>query len=91
MYLSLQQHSPPGTAQVGAGLEPGLGWELRRRKSCSAKQSFSVVHWDFSMDHLPEPLISGTLLLHDSAERVILAACCGWKIVLPALGCVFER
>lgn len=43
------------------------------------------------MDRLPEPLVSGTLLLHDSAERVILAGCCGWKSALPALGCVFER
>lgn len=43
------------------------------------------------MDQLPEPLVSGILLLHDSAERVLLAACWGWKIVLPALGCVFER
>lgn len=43
------------------------------------------------MDQFPEPFVSGILLLHDSAERVVLAGCRGWKVVLPALGCVFER
>lgn len=86
MYLSLQQHSPSGLGLVAEEEEEE---EVEEELLCLAQ--FPVIHWDFSVDQFPEPLVSGTLLLHDSAERVILAACCGWKIVLPALGCVFER
>lgn len=67
----------PGKAQVRAGLENVPGEELMMRTG--TLQSFFVIRWDFSIDRLPEFLVSESLLLHDSAERVILAGCHWWK------------
>lgn len=75
----------PGKARARAGI--GADDEDRR----CAEQSFFVIRWGFSLNQLPEPLVSESLLLHDSARCVILAGCRWWKNVLPFLECIFER
>lgn len=87
--LWLQQRSPPASAREGASECVGIGAGDDDRRS--AEQSFVVIRWDFCIDRLPEHLVSESLLLRDSAERVILAGYRWWKNVLPALECIFER
>lgn len=77
----LRQCSPPASPREGARgsrarERAGTGADGTDRRA--AEQSFFVTPWDFSLDGLPEPLVFESLLLHDSAERVILAGCRWW-------------
>lgn len=65
--------------------------ESRAGKHTGNEQRFFVIHWEFSIDPVPDPRVSESLLLHNSAESVILAIYHRWKNVLPALECGSER
>lgn len=65
--------------------------ESRAGERTGDEQRFFLTHGEFSIDPVPDPCVSERLLLHSSAERVILAVYHHWKNVLPALECGSER
>lgn len=65
--------------------------ESRAGEHTGNEQHFFIIHWEFSIDPMPDRRVSESLLLHNSAERVILAIYHRWKNVLPALVCGSKR